>query len=241
MDLKQLFRSLCNRTGYKLWEATWKAALQDVLPGLLWSQETATDEKGNELTMDHLCGEGEWALAPTQATDIPVPILEFIKNAAEKAFIETQPSSPLIPYHSIKQGPSEPFVQFVERLTIAVEQQVPKEYAREEVLEQMAFANANEQCRAAILSLLWEPPPSLHQMLKVCKTKVPLMGSPPGQRVKTPATPNESLFGQSHGNLTSKPHPGSEETLLPERAGLALLPLWKDRTLALPMSPQKGL
>lgn len=30
MDLKQLFRSICNKTEYKLWEATWKASLQDV-------------------------------------------------------------------------------------------------------------------------------------------------------------------------------------------------------------------
>lgn len=72
---------------------------------------------------------------------------------------------------------------------IAVEQQVPKEHAREEVLEEMAFANANEQCRAAILLLSWEPPPSLHQMLKVCRMKVPLMGPPPGQRVKTAPPP----------------------------------------------------
>lgn len=79
-----------------------------------------------------------------------------------------QPASPLQPFLEIFQGPSEPFVQFVERLTATIEQQVPKPYVREQVLEQMAYTHGNERCTAAILSIPKKPGtlPSLHEMLQ---------------------------------------------------------------------------
>lgn len=57
-------------------------------------------------------------------------------------------------------------------------------HAREEVLEDMAFANANERCQNAILSLPMEPPPTLEEVLKVCEQKVPMMRLLAGQRTK---------------------------------------------------------
>ncbi|RMC21136.1 hypothetical protein DUI87_01994 [Hirundo rustica rustica] len=71
--------------------------------------------------------------------------------------------------------PSEPLVTFVERLTRAIELQVKKEGAQEQVLEEMALADANEQCKAAILSLPMELAPTLDDMLQVCARKVPFM------------------------------------------------------------------
>lgn len=70
--LKQLFRSLCNKMEYKLWETTWKALLRDALPGLLKRPDTSADGRGNEITMDHICGEGQWVLAQTQAANLPI-------------------------------------------------------------------------------------------------------------------------------------------------------------------------
>ncbi|RMC03541.1 hypothetical protein DUI87_20741 [Hirundo rustica rustica] len=64
---------------------------------------------------------------------------------------------------------------FVERLTQAVELQVKNEGAQEHVLEEMALTNANEQCKAAILSLPMDPAPALDDMLHVCTQKVPFM------------------------------------------------------------------
>ncbi|RMC06874.1 hypothetical protein DUI87_16324 [Hirundo rustica rustica] len=71
--------------------------------------------------------------------------------------------------------PSEPFVAFVERLTSTIKLQVKYEGAQEQVLEEMALANANEQCKAAILSLSIEPAPTLHDMLQVCARKIPFI------------------------------------------------------------------
>ncbi|RMC16639.1 hypothetical protein DUI87_06577 [Hirundo rustica rustica] len=68
---------------------------------------------------------------------------------------------------------------FVERLTRAIELQVKNEGAQEQVLEEMAQANADEQCKAAILSLPMEPVPALDDMLHVCTKKVPFMTAHP--------------------------------------------------------------
>lgn len=50
------------------------------------------------------------------------PILDVIKTVPEKAFLDMQLSGPQVPYPSIRQGPTEHFVQFIEKLTTAIEQ-----------------------------------------------------------------------------------------------------------------------
>lgn len=113
-DLKQLFRCLTNKTEYKFWESTWKDLLWNALPGISGDPTTASDGRGNAITLDHLCGEGQWALAPTQASDIPAPTLEIMKNLAEKAFLGLRPSDLVPKYSEVKQGPSEPYTRFIE-------------------------------------------------------------------------------------------------------------------------------
>ncbi|TRZ17356.1 hypothetical protein HGM15179_009715 [Zosterops borbonicus] len=183
-ELKHLFQCLTSSAEYQLWEASWKSLLRDALPSLLRDPVTAADKKGVKITIDHLCGEGPWVLAPTQASDIPVPTLERVKEAAQRAFFSMQPLVPLPHYSKIFQGPNEPYLQFVEKLIRAVEFQVRREHAQEAILEEMAFLNANEKCRAAILSLPLDPAPTLQDMILVCWHKVPWMGRPESHQGK---------------------------------------------------------
>ncbi|RMC09763.1 hypothetical protein DUI87_13550 [Hirundo rustica rustica] len=152
---------------FRLWEAAWKKLLRDLLPKFWQDPEMAVDNNNLPICLAHLCGEGEWASVPRQAQDIPLTVLECIKDAASKAFFSLQPDGPLEPYSKIRQLPSEPFLKFVERLTRAIELQVKKKGAREDVLEEMALANVNEQCKVAILSLPMEPAPTLQDMLQI--------------------------------------------------------------------------
>ncbi|RMC05573.1 hypothetical protein DUI87_18770 [Hirundo rustica rustica] len=78
-----------------------------------------------------------------------------------------QPDKSFQPCSKIKQLPSEPLVTFVERLTRAIELQVKNEGAQEQVLEERALADADEQCKAAILSLSIEPAPTLYDTLQL--------------------------------------------------------------------------
>ncbi|RMC20417.1 hypothetical protein DUI87_01267 [Hirundo rustica rustica] len=143
--------------------------LQDKAKGLLGTIIAFDD------LMEHLCGDDEWVSALKQAQEIPLAVLERIKDAASKAFSSIQPNGSFQPCRKIKQLPSEPFIKLVERLTRAIELQVKEEGAQEQVLEEMALANANEECKAAILSLLMELAPTLDDMLQVCARKVPFM------------------------------------------------------------------
>ncbi|RMC14891.1 hypothetical protein DUI87_07068 [Hirundo rustica rustica] len=120
-DLKQLFSCLMNSTEFKLWEAAWRQLLRDALPGLLTDPETAVDEEGSALTLDHLMDEGHRGSPTDQATTIPPKALHIIRDHALTAFFGMVPNGPIVPYSKITQGPRESFTEFVERLTRAIE------------------------------------------------------------------------------------------------------------------------
>ncbi|RMC05406.1 hypothetical protein DUI87_18597 [Hirundo rustica rustica] len=69
----------------------------------------------------------------------------------------------------MRQGPSESFTDFGERLTRAIEVQVKNEGAREDILAEISFSNSNDLCCTAIMSLPLDPPPTLQDMLRVCQ------------------------------------------------------------------------
>ncbi|RMC22191.1 hypothetical protein DUI87_03065 [Hirundo rustica rustica] len=174
-DLRQLFSCLLDSTEFKLWEAAWRQLLREALPSLLTDPETAIDENGNALTLEQLMGEGRWTDPTDQASGIPIKALQTIREHAVTAFFSMVPDGPIIPYYKIMQGTKEAFTKFVERLTRAIEVQVSEVAVREGILREMVFANANNLCRTAILSLPLDPPPTLQDMLRVCQLKVPYM------------------------------------------------------------------
>ncbi|RMB93265.1 hypothetical protein DUI87_30387 [Hirundo rustica rustica] len=174
-DLRQLFSCLLDFTELKLWEAAWRQLLREALPSLLTDPETAIDENGNALTLEHLMGEGRWTDPTDQASGIPIKALQTIREHAVTAFFGMVPDGPVIPYYKIIQGTKEAFTKFVERLTRAIEVQVAEVAVREGILGEMVFANANNLCRNAILSLPLDPPLTIQDMLRVCQLKVLFM------------------------------------------------------------------
>ncbi|RMC04303.1 hypothetical protein DUI87_19122 [Hirundo rustica rustica] len=174
-DLRQLFSCLMDSTEFKLWEAAWRQLLREALPSLLVDPETAIDENGNALTLEQLMGEGRWTDPTDQASGIPIKALMVIREHAVTAFFGMVPDGPVIPYYMIIQGTKEAFTKFVERLTQAIEVEVAEVAVREGILREMVFANVNNLCRNAILSLPLDPPPTIQDMLRVCQLKVPFM------------------------------------------------------------------
>ncbi|RMC13411.1 hypothetical protein DUI87_10949 [Hirundo rustica rustica] len=149
-DLKQLFSCLLDSTEFKLWVAAWRQQLREALPSLLRDPETAVDDNGNPLTLEHLMGEGRWADPSDQASDIPIKALQIAREHAVSAFFGMVPDGPVVPYYKIMQGAKESFTKFVERLTRAIEVQVTEVAVRDGILREMVFANANNMCRSAI-------------------------------------------------------------------------------------------
>ncbi|RMB92336.1 hypothetical protein DUI87_31210 [Hirundo rustica rustica] len=117
-------------------------------------------------------GESDGAAAePTDVTTVQVPAEpQGQPQPAAVAPVETKK-------YKVKSEHPESLVTFVEQLTRAIELQVKNEGAQEQVLEEMALANANERCKAAILSLSIEPAPPLHYMLQVEEQQVPIATS----------------------------------------------------------------
>ncbi|RMC04465.1 hypothetical protein DUI87_18909 [Hirundo rustica rustica] len=191
-------------TEFQLWEAAWKRLLRDALPGLLIDPETAIDEEGNALTLDHLVGEGRWVAPVDQATTIPPKALQVIPDNAITAFFGMAPEGPIIPYSRIFQEPKESFTSFVERLTQAIELQVPDTAVRPGILREIAFTNANVLSKNAILSLPLDPPPTIPDMLRVCQVKVPLLQAADSDH--RPRNPRVAALG-STTSLSSGPSP----------------------------------
>ncbi|TRZ20422.1 hypothetical protein HGM15179_006693 [Zosterops borbonicus] len=174
-DIKHLFRCLHSRTEYQLWFATWKRCLQDALPGLLEDSDTGVDNEGNLITLSHLLGEGDWEMPQKQAESLPKPLIKKIAQLAVKAFSTMKPSGLMESYLDIFQGPQENFLLFVERLTIAIEQQEEDEAARQQLVTSLAFKHANQVCKQAMLTLPRKPKPSLQDYIEVVTEVVPLM------------------------------------------------------------------
>ncbi|TRZ21702.1 hypothetical protein HGM15179_005371 [Zosterops borbonicus] len=172
-NLKQTLKCLSSKMEFELWEITWRKLLKATLPGLLEDPTTATDNAGNPLTLNHLLGEGDWKTASDQTTDIPQNVLEFVAKQACKAFLKVQPYGPSQYYLEIFQEPQEHYVKFVERLASAVEQQLVGEEGQKQVIQQLAYSNANEECTAAINLIPREPGtiPLLKDMLQADLTE----------------------------------------------------------------------
>ncbi|RMC03807.1 hypothetical protein DUI87_19560 [Hirundo rustica rustica] len=200
-DLKQLFSCLLDSTEFKLWVAAWRQQLREALPSLLRDPETAVDDNGNPLTLEHLMGEGRWADPSDQTSDIPIKALQIAREHAVSAFFGMVPDSPVVPYYKIVQGTKESFTKFVERLTRAIKVQVTDVAVRDGILREMGFANANSMCRSAILSLPLDPPLTLPDMLRVCQLKVPyLQGNDQEGKSITPRVSAVSgTQGPTHG------------------------------------------
>lgn len=69
--------------------------------------------------------------------------------------------APALNYTQIKQNSNEAFVDFTDKLYVAVEKEVEDANSREIIITSLAKANANEACKKVIMSLPFDPPPTL--------------------------------------------------------------------------------
>ncbi|KAF4793693.1 hypothetical protein TURU_108918 [Turdus rufiventris] len=154
----------------------WKRSLRVLLQELQQSSNSAKDEYDNDITHEHLCGEGDLHCPEKQTRVLCKFVLDKICNIAEKTF--NQLPTVEVSYVNIKQFASENFLQFVDRLHVQVERKVPDPVVQAELINEMAQRNANEACNRVIFSLPLEPAPSLAQMIEACPRKAELFSTP---------------------------------------------------------------
>ncbi|RMC22323.1 hypothetical protein DUI87_00635 [Hirundo rustica rustica] len=120
--------------------------------------------------------------------------------------LATQPDKSFQPYSTIEQLPSEPLVTFVEQLTRDTKLQVKNEGAQEQVLEEMALADADEQYKAAILSLSVEAAPTLCDMLQFgLSAKVTGYDSKGSTTRETKSPHDQVTWGRGYAYVSTPP------------------------------------
>ncbi|PKU44836.1 endogenous retrovirus group k member 5 gag poly [Limosa lapponica baueri] len=76
--------------------------------------------------------------------------------------------TPEASFSAITQAPGEPYIKFLDRLQNRVERQVDNRAARDILMKQLAFENANADCHK-VLQTIKNANPSITEMIKACQ------------------------------------------------------------------------
>ncbi|XP_054243074.1 endogenous retrovirus group K member 113 Gag polyprotein-like [Indicator indicator] len=163
-DIKHIAQVIFQPVQFSVFESNWKKLAEKA------AIQNMQRAQGNPLLgvgVDALMGMGAVFSNPnTQAHWHPL-ILEQSQRIGMTAIRKTMEiASPCPCYTVIKQGPREPFLQFVEKISAAIEKQVDDEGLRQILCRQLAKDNANEDCQKIIDALPGEP--SIADMVTAC-------------------------------------------------------------------------
>ncbi|RMB89465.1 hypothetical protein DUI87_34152 [Hirundo rustica rustica] len=160
LDLQFLASMILTDSQFIIWEAKWRKALNELRVKYQGGVNAG-------FTIAQLAGDPPLDSPAHQAGVFPRGVLTDIKNAARKAMVQIPPAGVTeSSFTDIKQGPSESFTSFVNRLTQAVDRQVTDEGVKSHLIRCLAFANANPGCKRVISAMPGQP--SMAEILEVC-------------------------------------------------------------------------
>ncbi|XP_049981111.1 endogenous retrovirus group K member 5 Gag polyprotein-like [Alexandromys fortis] len=123
---------------------------------LLEQQEKA---KGSDISLDKILGEGLFS-DPQEQANLDESILSICTTAALRAWDRVQdPGQRMESFVTIKQGQREPFSDFLQRLTKAVQIGIPDPDTRRIMIESLAYENANVECKKILGPLRFRSAP----------------------------------------------------------------------------------
>uniref|UniRef100_A0A8C3VDZ5 Uncharacterized protein n=1 Tax=Catharus ustulatus TaxID=91951 RepID=A0A8C3VDZ5_CATUS len=158
-DLRSLVSLILTDTQAFIWDSRWRRALQELRTKYQGGPNAA-------LTLAQLAGDPPED-NPAQQARLPRDVLIDIKEAASKAVLQIAPAGMQDTiYTDIRQGASESFSSFTDRLTQAVDRQVTDEVAKPHLLKSLAFTNANQECKRVISAIPGQP--FLAEMVETC-------------------------------------------------------------------------
>lgn len=131
---------------YLLWKAEYEELVHEVFSKI---PNRKNGEK-KESTYDMIMGAGEWLEIKLQK--------KIIKDSVGSSFSSSWRHLPAADANikglaNVKQRPKEPFVEFIARLTQAVERVVPSPEARDIILKQLAFENVSPTCQSLLRTM----------------------------------------------------------------------------------------
>ncbi|XP_074816036.1 endogenous retrovirus group K member 5 Gag polyprotein-like [Natator depressus] len=166
-------------SGYTLIPEDWKALLRMMLTPsqyVIWLSEyrqmaerQAQVYREQGIIYEQLAGEGQFATVQLQS-QLPQAVFPIISTCAQHAFRKVPDSGRSTKsFASIRQGASESFMDFTNRLQEAILRQVDNPAAAQEILLKMAVENANEDCRRALQAAQASGILELSDMLRACQ------------------------------------------------------------------------
>ncbi|CAM4531615.1 unnamed protein product [Caretta caretta] len=166
-------------TGYTLIHEDWKALLRMMLmPSqyVIWLSEyrqmaerQAQVYREQGIIYEHLAGEGQFATVQMQS-QLPQAVFPIISTCTQHAIRKVPDSGkPTKSFASIRQGASESFMDFTNRLQEAILRQMDSPAAAQESLLKMVVENANEDCRRALQAAQASGILELSDMLRACQ------------------------------------------------------------------------
>ncbi|RMB92924.1 hypothetical protein DUI87_30662 [Hirundo rustica rustica] len=159
-DLRSLATMILSDSQFILWEAKWRKILNDYRIKYQGGANAG-------FTVAQLAGDPPLDSAAHQASFLPRDVLTDIKDAARKAMVQIPPAGVTESlFTDVKQGPSEPFASFIDRLTQAVDRQVIDEGVKSHMIWCLAFANANPECKRVISAMPGQP--TMAEILEAC-------------------------------------------------------------------------
>lgn len=159
-DLKCLASLILTDSQFIIWDAIWRRRLD-----LLRNKYQGGSKAG--FTVAQLAGDPPLDNPARQASLFPREVLIDIKDAARKAMVKIPSSGvPEGSYIYIKQGPSESFTSFIDRLKQAMDRQICDERVKPHLLRCLAFTNTNTECKRIISTLPGQP--STAEMIEAC-------------------------------------------------------------------------
>ena len=131
---------------------------QQLLQWQMWvgdeAQQMMIDQQshGNpaNLTYDILTGMGAMADMTVQLANITPQMLHFIREISCRAWTKVDNVNSDGSFVKIAQGHEEEYAQFVGKLKDAIKKSIKDEILQNIILKQLAFQNANEECRSML-------------------------------------------------------------------------------------------
>lgn len=165
-------------SGYRMAPQSWKDLLSRLLSPaqyVVWDSEYQQyaiqhgNNSGGLYIPDQLYGAGQFNTIQAQAVNIPPQAYPIIVVCVMKAYRKVEEiGRPQKSFSVIKQGPTEPYPDYIDKLQEAIKRQIANPKAAEELLLKLAFENANADCKKALTSVIARPGYTLAEMLRAC-------------------------------------------------------------------------
>ncbi|XP_077015564.1 endogenous retrovirus group K member 5 Gag polyprotein-like [Tamandua tetradactyla] len=181
----------------------WKADYEEKAKGLV--QKNLLKRPQNRITLSMLIGEGPYADPKTQL-ELTRETLQEVSRIAVLAWRQLPAGDLKSSFLStIKQAAQEPYEDFVARLELNVEKLTGSQEAKDIVLKQLAFENANSTCQALLRPI--RKSGSLTDYIKMCADASPAYVQGLAMAAALQGLPYQQLLKNMQQN-SQNPHRG---------------------------------